>query len=105
MKNTILNLLYKYKAIDIKIIKLDDLYNFTDTIIIATGSSKKHIDSISDNIIKNLKDNKNINFTISGKNTYWIIIDIGEVVIHIMSNYLREYYQIEMLWSESNLNT
>lgn len=98
MKNMILNILYKYKAIDIKIINIGKSNILASYIIIVSGNSSTHTKSIFKNFKKELKNNglyKNSFY--SGKNTDWNIIDINDVIIHIMTKNLRSYYNLEEL--------
>ena len=93
MINTILNLLYQNKALDIKI--LNKKHSYADYIIIVTGTSDRHIINLMNNVVKNVK--KNV-ITIAGKNTNWIIVDMGTITLHIMSKLSRELYNLESLY-------
>lgn len=104
MKNILLNILYKYKALDIKILNIKNKSILADYIIIASGTSIKHVQSILKNSVKELKINgiyKNI--TLAGKNTDWVIIDTNNIIVHIMTKNIRYYYKIDGLF-ESNEN-
>ena len=81
MKNIVLNILYKYKALDIKILNMKSNYILSNYIIIALGSSSKHVQSIFENTVKELKVNGLYKNTICcGKNTDWIVIDINDII-------------------------
>jgi len=99
MINIILNLLYQNKALDIKIFKKKNLYS--DYIIIATGTSDKHVNSVIDNIVLNIKNNI---ILISGKNTNWVIIDMNNITLHVMTNISRSTYKLELLYNNINEN-
>ena len=73
--------------------------------IIASGRSTRHVKSISDNLIKDLKKNKMKPLGIEGyTKSEWILIDFGDVLVHVMHPDTREFYSLEKLWDES-LNT
>lgn len=99
MKNIVLNILYKYKALDIKILNMKSNYILSNYIIIALGSSSKHVQSIFENTVKELKVNGLYKNTICcGKNTDWIVIDINDIIVHIMTKNVKLYYKIEDLF-------
>ncbi len=98
MNNIILNLLYKNKALDIKIFRPLIYSDLIDYVIITTSRSIKHAESIKNNVLLGIKGYKlTNNFTTSGEKTDWIVIDIDNIIIHIMSKNIREYYNIEEL--------
>lgn len=92
MINEILNILYKNKVINIKIIKNEIFYS--TYIIIATGMSLKHIKSITKDFLSAIKIKK----IISGENTEWLIISIEDITIHIMIKEIRLFYNLESLY-------
>lgn len=98
MINLILNTLQKSKAIDIVLIDKKDNFIYTNYIIIVSGTSITHIKSIAKNLFffikKNVKSHVN---NISGRNTDWILIDLDNIVIHIMSKESRKNYDLESL--------
>lgn len=102
MIDLILNLLYKNKAENIKALNNNNLY--FNNIIIATGMSHKHVKYISKNIITFLKQRNIKNIIISGKNTDWIILDLDVVTIHIMSKDIKNLYNLEELYDQTEKN-
>ncbi len=97
MIEIILNLLYKYKALNIKIIEC--ALSYTDTVIIVNGTSKKHIENIASNLIKNLK--KKTTIMTAGKKTNWIVLDLNTIIIHIMLKDTRLLYNLESLYAKN----
>jgi ribosome-associated protein len=99
--NLILNVLQKYKTLNTVILNNKNNYTYATYIIITTGTSITHIKHISKNISVFLKKNLNINTSnISGKKTEWIIIDLNDIVIHVMSKEIRKEYDLEKLFNE-----
>ncbi|HFL8824267.1 MAG TPA: ribosome silencing factor [Candidatus Azoamicus sp. OHIO1] len=98
MINLITNLLSKNKATNVSIIELEKNI-IADHIVIATCTSYKHMKHLSENIVKDLKlHDTTSSVIVSGKNTDWIIIDTGSVIIHLMSFYCRDIYKLEELY-------
>jgi ribosome-associated protein len=92
------------KAEDILALDVRNISSFADSIIIASASSNRHAKSLSEKVIENVKVNKESFIGVEGKSeSGWILIDCGEVVINIMKNEIREFYDLEGLWGETTL--
>jgi ribosome-associated protein len=88
------------KAVDIRILDVKRLTSITDMMIIASGNSDRHVRSIADKIIEAVKARKIRPLGVEGQlQGDWILIDFGDIIIHIMRPATREYYQLEKLWS------
>ena len=95
-------LLEEYKAENIISLDVKNKSSVTDIMIIASGRSTRHVKSISDNIIKSLKKIKIKPLGIEGySKSEWILIDFGDVLVHVMHPEAREFYALEKLWDES----
>jgi ribosome-associated protein len=87
------------KAIDIKTIDVTDRSNVTDFMIIATGTSRRHVKSAAENVQAVLKDNGLQPKGTEGTDTSeWVLVDIGDVVVHVMMPDTRDFYDLEKLW-------
>lgn len=73
--------------------------SITDCMIICTGTSSRHVASIADHIVDAAKE-KNISaLGIEGKQEAdWIVVDLGDVIVHVMQNEARQLYELEKLW-------
>ena len=92
------------KAEDIKIINLKNIKNsVTDYFVLATGNSNIHIDSIAVGIEEDVFENfREKPWNKEGKdNAEWVLIDFGDVLVHVMHPETREFYSLEKLWDES----
>ena len=99
LKNLIKKNLEEIKAIDTKILDLSKIDAFTEHLIITTGTSTPHISAISKKITEVLKKNKIKIYGFEGRGSKdWVLIDLGEVVLNIMSSSARELYDLESLW-------
>ena len=95
-------LLEEYKAENVIKLDVKDKSSVTDTMIIASGRSTRHVKSIADNIIKKLKKTKVKPLGIEGyTKSEWVLIDFGDVLVHVMHPDAREFYSLEKLWDES----
>ena len=95
-------LLEEYKAENVIKLDVKDKSSITDTMIIASGRSTRHVKSIADNIIKKLKKIKVKPLGIEGyTKSEWVLIDFGDVLVHVMHPDTREFYSLEKLWDES----
>lgn len=88
------------KALDIVSLDVKKKTSITDFIVFATGTSNRHIYSLSRSIYEKLKKDGFKNSVIEGDNTTgWIVIDTGDVVVHIFKKESREFYNLEKMWS------
>ena len=69
----------------------------TDNMIIATGNSSVHLKAIAKNVISQAKQYKTKPLGIS-EDREWVLIDLGDIVVHVMTEQTRDYYQIDRFW-------
>lgn len=87
------------KALDIVSIDVRALTTITDTMIICTGRSSRHVVSLSENVVTEAKKQKVSFIHVEGQREgEWVIVDLGDVVVHIMQAATREFYSLEDLW-------
>lgn len=73
---------------------------FTDFMVIATGTSTRHTASLADHVIKALKGNHHHILGVEGQNSGdWVLVDAGNIIIHIFTAETRKLYNLEKLWS------
>ena len=101
LKNKIIKKLDSNKALDIVTIDLEGKSSIADYMIIASGTSSRHIQSLSEQVFDELKKNGIDNCKIEGKDsTDWKLVDGIDLVIHIFNPEKRKFYEIEKIWSE-----
>ena len=101
LKKIILNTLDINKANDIVSIDLKDKSSMADYMIIASGTSSRHIQSLSEQVLKKLKKNGISDSKIEGKDSSeWKLVDGVDLIIHIFHPEKRKFYELEKMWSE-----
>jgi ribosome-associated protein len=88
------------KALNINIIDVRALTNVTEHMIIATGTSTKHVKAIADNVLRRANEHAYKPLGIEGENEAdWVLLDLNDAIVHVMLAETREYYQLDKLWS------
>ena len=101
LKQIIINTLDNNKAQDIVSIDLKDKSSMADYMIIASGTSSRHIQSLSEQVLEKLKDNGIKNSKIEGKESNeWKLVDGIDLIVHIFHPEKRKFYELEKIWSE-----
>ena len=87
------------KAQEITVLDVKGKSSMTDVMIIATGNSTRHVKSIAGNLVKAFKDADNQPLGSEGEeNGEWVLVDLNEVVVHVMQRDIRDFYNLEKLW-------
>jgi len=101
LKNMIESILNANKAIEIKTISLKNKTSIADFMIIASGSSSRHIQALSEILVDELKKNGIDNCHLEGKDSNdWKLIDAIDIIVHIFHPEKRKFYDLERMWSE-----
>ena len=101
LKSVVINTLDLNKAQDIVTIDLKDKSSIADYMIIASGTSSRHIQSLSEQVLEKLKDNGIKNSKIEGKESNeWKLVDGIDLIVHIFHPEKRKFYELEKIWSE-----
>ena len=101
LKNIIINTLDFNKAFDIILIDLKNKSSMADYMIIASGTSSRHIQALSEQVLEKLKTNGVKNSRIEGKESLdWKLVDGVDLIVHIFNPDKRKFYELEKIWSE-----
>ena len=101
LKKVIIKTLDLNKAYDIISIDLKDKSSMADYMIIASGNSSRHIQSLSEQVLEKLRDNGLRDSRIEGKDSNeWKLVDGIDLIIHIFHPEKRKFYELEKIWSE-----
>jgi ribosome-associated protein len=87
------------KARDIVQVNVEGKSTVTDMLIVCSGNSKKHVSSIAENLVVEMKSADIPPLSVEGRETgEWVLVDLGNVVVHVMQDETRGFYQLEKLW-------
>ena len=101
LKNLILETLDSNKALDIVSIDLKNKSSMADYLIIASGTSSRHIQALSEMVLEKLRSNGVKNSKIEGKESSdWKLVDGIDLIVHIFHPDKRKFYELEKIWSE-----
>ena len=101
LKSIILDTLDSNKALDIVSIDLKNKSSMADYMIIASGTSSRHIQALSEQVLEKLKANGVKNSKIEGKESNdWKLVDGIDLIVHIFNPEKRKFYELEKIWSE-----
>ena len=101
LKKDIIKILDSNKALDIVSIDLTNKSSIADYMIIASGTSSRHIQALSEQVLEKCKSSGIKNCKIEGKESNdWKLIDGIDVIVHIFNTEKRKFYELEKMWSE-----
>ena len=103
-ENTILGIataaLEEIKALDLVTLHVSDRTSVTDYMVIASGTSERHVRSLTGNVVRCAKRAGTPPLGVEGeRGGEWALVDLGDVIVHVMLPRVREFYQLEKLWS------
>lgn len=100
LTDLVLDALDDLKAIDPVVIDVTALSSVMDFLVIASGTSTRHVKSLADNVITRAKTRSNRPLGIEGQAVGdWVLVDFGDVVVHVMQPATRSFYDLERLWT------
>lgn len=91
------------KSLDVKILEIRRISSIADYLVLATGNSNKQVQAIAESVKQGLKEfgrALDIEGMTEGK---WVVIDYGDVIVHVFQEELRRYYNLDELWSAAPL--
>jgi ribosome-associated protein len=90
------------KAVNVRVLAVKKLTDITDTMIIASGNSDRHVRSIADRVVEHAKKAGFRPMGVEGeRDGEWVLVDLQDVIVHIMLPKVREFYRLESLWDVS----
>ena len=94
------NALDDLKGVDIVQIDISEKSSIADAMLVATGTSRRHVLSLADSVRKQAKEAGNAPLGVEGTDSGdWVLVDLGDVIVHVMTAETRDFYALEKLWS------
>jgi len=101
LQETVTAALDDMKAVNVKVLDVRGLTDIADTMVIASGNSDRHVRSIADNVVRKAKE---AGFrplgTEGARDGEWVLVDLADILVHVMLPRVREFYGLERLWDQ-----
>ena len=99
IQQVVLDALADMKAVDVKAMDVRGITDITDTMVVASGTSDRHVKSIADRVVQRCQDAGFRPYGMEGeRDGEWVLLDLQDVVLHVMLPRVREFYALEKLW-------
>ncbi|MDH5407564.1 MAG: ribosome silencing factor [Gammaproteobacteria bacterium] len=103
LKALVIDALEDVKASDIKVIDVEGKTSVTDVMIFATGNTSRQVKALANSVITRVKEQGVKPFGTEGEDHgEWALVDLGDIVVHIMQPSIRDFYNLEKLWGEDS---
>lgn len=97
--DVVLDALDEMKAKNVSALDVRELTSVADNMVIASGTSTRHVKAVADNVMEKAKAAGFKPVGVEGtESAEWILVDLGDVIVHVMQQATREYYDLERLW-------
>ena len=88
------------KGVDIRVIDVRELTSITDRMVVVSGTSTRHVKALAENVVLESKNNGYKPLGVEGEDVAeWVLVDLADVVVHVMMPEIRDFYALEKLWS------
>lgn len=88
------------KGVDVRALDVREQTTVADMFVIASGTSRRHVQSLADRVLERTRDAGVRALGVEGeRGSDWLLVDLGDVVVHVMSRERRDFYNLEKLWS------
>jgi ribosome-associated protein len=102
LKNIVVDALADMKALDVKLLDVRGLTDIADYMVIASGTSDRHVRSVAQRVVEKTKEAGFRPHGVEGQQDGdWVLIDLSEMIVHVMLPRVREFYGLEKLWDLS----
>ena len=99
LKDLVIDALEERKALNVRVLDVSHLTTVTDWVVIASGTSNRHVRSLADNVLDRARERGVRPLGVEGEDeAEWILVDLADVVVHVMRPEVRDFYNLENLW-------
>jgi ribosome-associated protein len=99
LRDVVLAALAELKAVNVRALDVRGITDITDTMVVASGTSDRHVKSIADRVVQRCKEAGYRPYGMEGeRDGEWVLLDLQDVVLHVMLPRVREFYALEKLW-------
>jgi ribosome-associated protein len=99
LQEIVLHALADMKAVDVRALDVRGLTDFTDTMVVASGTSDRHVKSIANRVVQRCREAGFRPYGVEGeRDGEWVLLDLQDVVLHVMLPRTRQFYSLEKLW-------
>ena len=100
LQQLVIEALEDLKAVDVRVVDVVGKSSVTDVMVIASGTSSRHVKSLANSVVEKVKQHGVRPLGVEGEREGdWVLVDVGDVVVHVMLPQVREFYGLERLWS------
>ncbi|MEE8406185.1 MAG: ribosome silencing factor [Acidimicrobiia bacterium] len=94
--------IFERKGADIVLLDVEGLFILSDIFVIATGTSRPHVQALSEYVEEKLKENGIAPLRVEGHSQgEWVLVDYGDIIVHLFQGASREFYSLERLWGDA----
>jgi ribosome-associated protein len=102
LKQVVIDALDDLKGVDIQSIDVRGKSSVTDVLVIASGKSTRQVKALADSVVVKVKEAGLKPLSVEGeRDSNWVLVDLGDVVVHVMLPETRDFYNLEKLWGDS----
>ncbi|HWG77109.1 MAG TPA: ribosome silencing factor [Steroidobacteraceae bacterium] len=104
LQTLVIAALDEMKAVNIKVLDVRGLTDFADAMVIASGNSDRHVRAIAQHVVDRAREQQRRPMGVEGgSDGEWVLVDLQDVVVHVMLPRVREFYAIEQLWEQPSV--
>ncbi len=106
LRDCVVNALEDLKGQDLLALDVSQFTSITDFMVLVSGTSNRHVKALVDAVLEKAKSAGHPPLGVEGREAHeWVLVDLGDVVVHIMQKEAREFYELERLWSDMPADT
>lgn len=103
LKQVVIDALQDVKGIDIRVIDVQDKSSVTDVMVVASGNTARQVKALADSVVEKAREAGVRPLGVEGEeHGEWILVDLGDLVVHIMQPAVRDFYNLEKLWGDES---